>query len=491
MKPRCTRCEKRNVLCEKPEARPRACIVKDRRNYTSLLCLSTEISDNGIDSELNGLDSVQLELFNHYLEHTAKSIAVDEEDLYVLTIGIRRLVAESRIITNSVLALAAIQKCSAIINDPKFRTEGDQAQVECLLHAAEQYHWQTLQQAPTDAGHMSRYDHVMANAALMVLYSCAGHSVRINLMGTSDGENYRSGAFRPGELQWVSMIRAIQMAYSGLANMKQTAFTINEFDHSTKSQICRIDTPQSLASEFDLSGASGPRPRTGHLFFPIVAATWHGALDRLHISARIAVQKGRENDTVEPDSISMPAACSPEYRMCISALNILGNIFQEVFLAPPLTPSPPPKLNAQSEKDEIAKLEPWLRDYLARVTSKTRHKPLRRAIMAFVHRLPSGYIELVQSALMAETTPPSNERLRLQRLAVDIFAHWLVLVMLLDGIWWIGDVGSWELEHAISAMSSLRRLDGTEILDCWWPQSMYITKLEIDRHEVRDLDSCI
>ncbi|KAK6206347.1 hypothetical protein LQW54_007799 [Pestalotiopsis sp. IQ-011] len=447
-----------------------------------------EIFDNGIDSELKGLASIQLELFNHYLEHTAKSIAVDGADLDALTIGIRRLVAESRIITNSVLALAAIQKCSAIIKHPKSRIEGDHAQVEYLLHAAEQYHWQTLQQAPTDAGHMSRYDHVMANAALMVLYSCAGHSVRISLMGTNNGGNYRSGAFRPGELQWVSMIRAIQMAYSGLATSKPKAFAINEFDDSTKSQICRIDTPSSLTSEFDLSGASGPRPRTGQLFFPIVAATWHGALDRLHASARLAVQKSRETDSVEPDLLSEPARSSPEYQMCISALHILKNIFQEIFLAPPLTPPPPPKPNAQSEKDEIAKLEPWLRDYLARVTSKTRHKPLRRAIMAFVHRLPSGYIELVQSALKPEGIPLNDERLRLQRLAVDIFAHWLVLVMLLDCIWWIGDVGSWELEHAISAMRSQRHLDGTETLDCWWPQSMYITKLEIDRHDVRDLD---
>lgn len=449
--------------------------MKDRRNYAILSCLRPEISDNGIDSELNGLDSIQLELFYHYLEHTAKSVAVDGEDLYVLTIGIRRLVAESRIITNSVLALAAIQKCSDIINGPKFRTEGDHAQVEYLLHAAEQYHWQTLQQAPTDAGHMSRYDHVMANAALMVLYSCAGHSVRISLMATSNGENYRSGAFRPGELQWVSMIRAIQMAYSGLANTKPNTYVTNEFEESKKSQIGRTNAPHSPTSEFELSGASGPKPRTEHLFFPIVAATWHGALDKLNEAHDLFSETERTEH-------------ASEYQMCIAALNILRDIFQEVFLITTLTPSSPPKLNVQPDKDEIAKLEPWLRDYLARVTSKTRHKPLRRTIMAFVHRLPSGYIELVQSALKPETIPPSNERLRLQRLAVDIFAHWLVLVMLLDGIWWIGDVGSWELEHAISAMSSLSRLDGMETLDCWWPQSMYITKLEIDRHEVRDLD---
>ncbi|ETS82551.1 hypothetical protein PFICI_04427 [Pestalotiopsis fici W106-1] len=527
LQPRCSRCEKRNVTCVKPEGKEKH-VKECEKRYATLSHLIQQCNNNNnnnsssshddIDTQseprkdLLLLDPVESELFNHYLEHTARSVAADSADLYALTTGIKRLVSDSKIIMHSVLALAAIHKCSTMLSDPvqkqlaaSGRGRRDKhAGVTHLLHAAEQYHRQVLHQARGDVKHMRRYDHVMVNAALMVLYSCANHSVRISLMtetaGGADDACSMPGSFRPGDLQWMSMIRAIQSAYSGLSNSRAACLDENNFHSPSDEQpyYC-MDMPRSLFDELDLCGVSGPIMRTRRLFLPIVAATWNGALDRLDA----AVERSRISELRETASVS-------EYQMCTSAMRLLRDIFLEVFTAKPSSQASSPDSSSSegassssegpSKADEIAKLEPWLRDYLARVTSKAPRQPLRRAIMAFVHRLPSGYTELVQNAIDVTSRSPdgqddatdddqcSIERLSLQRLAVDIFAHWLVLVMLLDGIWWIGEIGTWELKQAISAMAILNRLDGSQYLCGWWPSSMYNTKLEIDQHEVRDLD---
>ena len=144
--------------------------------------------------------------------------------------------------------------------------------------------------------------------------------------------------------------------------------------------------------------------------------------------------------------------------------------------------------------------------------------------MSFIHKVPGAYLDLVDgmmcllqqrqtssstsapppsyasppspsssswsSELESERGSPSPSPLPLggselaaglqcpsltQQLAVEIFAHWLVLVVLLDGVWWIGGVGAWELERVVQ----VRRVEwGCECLwewdgeGRWWPEGM-------------------
>jgi len=57
------------------------------------------------------------------------------------------------------------------------------------------------------------------------------------------------------------------------------------------------------------------------------------------------------------------------------------------------------------------------------------------------------------------------------QLALEIFAHWLVLVMLLDGVWWVGNTGDWELRRIISSMRHKRWIVGAH--ESWWPETMF------------------
>lgn len=115
--------------------------------------------------------------------------------------------------------------------------------------------------------------------------------------------------------------------------------------------------------------------------------------------------------------------------------------------------------------------------------------------MSFVNRVPSKYLTLVEAALEVMNAASSQELDTpiqqhddsywspelgtLQALALDIFAHWLVLVMLLDGVWWIGDIGDWELERIIESMRTHGILLPTASGTDWWPRQMYHTKRKL------------
>jgi hypothetical protein len=104
--------------------------------------------------------------------------------------------------------------------------------------------------------------------------------------------------------------------------------------------------------------------------------------------------------------------------------------------------------------------------------------------MSFVHKVPTTYLNLIEEMINHMETEPSAPEMMPEpsiahQFAVEIFAHWLVLVILLDNVWWIGGIGAWELERFVS----VRKRVGWEM--ClwnrdrdWWPESM----LEISRH---------
>ena len=83
--------------------------------------------------------------------------------------------------------------------------------------------------------------------------------------------------------------------------------------------------------------------------------------------------------------------------------------------------------------------------------------------------------------------PINSEPSLAHQLAVDIFAHWLVLVMLLDKVWWIGGIGAWELGQIIPFRKNTRwcmSLWKTD--DDWWPESMFEISRQFNKHRAKD-----
>ncbi|KAK6064126.1 hypothetical protein SCUP234_13131 [Seiridium cupressi] len=534
--PRCTRCEKRNVECQKPEIKragspqepidSHITVFLDREDlsfipfvpdsnivdtYSQSMSSTNdsvsldedvflppfrEVDEWGLVQEhMNAPDSLQLELFEYYLEHTSLSVAADQEDLYALRVGIGRLAYDSSMLMNSICALAAVHKCHDMLDKP-ILFSSQWTDVTNLLLSAEQYHWRALQETQTNATRVSHYGHVMANAALMVLYSCASHSIRIRLTGNGSHDMRIPAELMPVHLQWASMVRAIQVAYSGLVNSKQDLLEVDISTHLSLMETRQAgQSPQQEHQHQRVpSGENGPTKRTQELFFPIVDATWANAFDRLRrvALATVDIEQGPSSAGQYATHCSQcfEKSCISNFHVCIRALHLLYDIFSEAFAADRSLGFS--ELNMEEHQasegptglDGILEMEPWLRSYLARVTCKTQHKPLRRTIMSFIHRLPARFLDLVHEAMdlhnpSMQHTEVDPATVKLHKLVVGIFAHWLVLVMLLDGVWWIGDIGAWELKRAISTARDLSQLDGTDTEANWWPQSMYNIKEEM------------
>jgi hypothetical protein len=51
----------------------------------------------------------------------------------------------------------------------------------------------------------------------------------------------------------------------------------------------------------------------------------------------------------------------------------------------------------------------------------------------------------------------------------------MVLVILLENVWWIGGIGVWELRRLVSVRSDIRwRNSLWNKEEYWWPESMFV-----------------
>ncbi|KAL6913583.1 hypothetical protein FSST1_011343 [Fusarium sambucinum] len=296
------------------------------------------------------LGATELELFSYYLSHAARSMAYDDEDLYALQVGFPNLAFRSKPLMSSILALAAVRKCHDILSQPSTQP-ADKGQVRTLLALADEHHRDSLRQTRADIPNANHYDHVVANAPLMVLYATANHAVRIKLSDTQDDQDANIN-LAPAQLHWMTLIRAAHLAYTGLLHSTKDFSMLDDFTAS----------PPAITLNHPISGLV---PMAENEFLSIIQST----LDNI------------------PDTV--------------------------------------PDEGIQCDSDDSS-----------------------------------------------ETS----------RLAMDIFAHWLVLVMLLDGVWWIGGIGVCELGRITKYMGRQQEgLVGSK--GSWWPRSMLNIALEIGKQD--------
>jgi hypothetical protein len=401
-------------------------------------------------------------------------------------VGIPNLAFGSKPVMGSVLALSAVCKCYDIVRHspaPLERLE----EIKKLLILADRHHRTSLHQIQA-AIYDDYCDTVLANAALMVLYALSGHCVRVLLAKKARrGGKILSNEMLPLQSQWITSIRAAYVAYVGLLNS-----TCSDLKDDLLSLPSTVENDDHLHTSTMLGNdvffpEDGPAEETKRLLLPIVSATYKAALEKLDARAR-AVWK-EENDL----RIYAGEDCNSELQTCLASLKLLEELFVTVFANNQSNSEPSQSVCVASGISHFGRLDkasPWLRIYLSRVTSATPSKLWRRTIMAFLNRVPFDYLRLVQSALdympVAGKQTDSNSFDKAvplgaaQRLAMDIFAHWLVLVMLLDGVWWIGSIGQWELGRMISfAEAQWWITEPTETGEAWWPESMYAVQKAI------------
>ncbi|KAL7921469.1 hypothetical protein ACQKWADRAFT_321312 [Trichoderma austrokoningii] len=434
----------------------------------------------------HALNSEQLELLSHYITHTSRVIPYNTEDLYALHVGIPNLAFGSRPVMDSILALSAVCKAYDILKHspaPLERLE----EIHRLLSLADQHHRTSLHQLQTTI-YDDLCDTVLANGALMVLYALSDHCVRVLLARKAKraGE-ILSNDLLPMQSQWITSIRAASVAYIGLSN---SACDDMGDELLSPASIAEQDCPSystSLPGDDIYFPEDGPSEETKRLLLPIVSATYRAALEKLDARAQVICIE--ESDLITHDQTSH----NPDLQNCLATLKLLEDSFAKVFSVCQSRPEPSQASYTTPGLSQFGKLDkasPWLRNYMASATSARPSKLLRRIIMSFLNKVPFEYLQLVQSALdympvaAKQSDPNSPEQIvplsAAQRLAMNIFAHWLVLVMLLDGVWWIGGIGQWELGRILSfADSQGWALGSTETDGTWWPESMFAVQKAI------------
>ncbi|GLA75758.1 hypothetical protein AtubIFM55763_007313 [Aspergillus tubingensis] len=435
------------------------------------------------------LNATELSILAHYLSHTSQAIPFDSLDLHALSVGVPNLAFKCKAVMSSLLSLAAACKCHDMAHGHPQKPLDNQTltEIQDLLALAERHHAASLRHIQATMQKARGYDNVLVNAALMVLYASASHSIRVHLAATAKLHGQRLPTeLLPQHSQWITFTRAAHTASSAILNDIVIATAASStVDTGSESQPT-ISSP--------LSPQDGPSPTTKRLFLPLVASTCDRALRSLRRRAE------RTTAMLLQDS----ASCSMVDQRRVHALLETITVLESCALAA-LSPRASDKgevMSAPSSNtqhtagfEETRAVSPWVARYMISVTSMESSLVLRRIIMSFLNKAPTEFLNIVQSVLDSPSAKARKENTKLPMssgtkalltltpihvLTMDIFAHWLVLVMLLDGVWWIRDIGQWELSRVISMMKThnvISQLADTN--ERWWPESMYLVKREL------------
>ncbi|KAM5473501.1 hypothetical protein MauCBS54593_002297 [Microsporum audouinii] len=226
-----------------------------------------------------------------------------------------------------------------------------------------------------------------------------------------------------------------------------------------------------------------------HVMVPILEATGKEAFSKL--------QKRLDSTFIHNggDGNELLSACS-------AAFNILKDIRNNAFSSISLSqPSP----SSSSSPDDLASddFEPqamslpqvasWLRSFACRSVIPQPTEPLTRYFLTFLVQAPQAYLDLVLPLLDQRLESPatagpggiSTELTMEQALALDIYAHWSVLMFLVEEeSWWIGNLPFVTLSGMVNRYgnSFVTRLWPEEGRWQWWPGGMLNILREIKQY---------
>jgi hypothetical protein len=400
------------------------------------------------------LTSEETFLFEHYLLHTRYTIPSGSHDSYSHCVGIPRLATRSRPLMYSVIALAAVCKCRDNIEQTPGVSPEQLLQAQQLLDMADGYHQKSMELIRDDIATTTHYNAVLAHATIMAVYAFAVHSVRIRLIKAANGLFSVPARFMPMPCQWMGHLRGIYIAYKALRDSEDESNDATE--HQIHEQAMAV--PRNVLEN---------RTNTGQRLLPIVIATGSLAVNNIH-SRLLRLDKTVQNMSLHSEA---------DYRACVAALDVLHTMMNGICLigkgsSHTAFAGHPDNIPPHSR---LRRVEPWLRDLLMPASYSINRENLRRTVTAFVTKAPPEFWALIGRALgqgdeQAESQEWSPELLAL---ALDICAHWLVLMVLSDNVWWLEGVAIWELQRLFSCV------DGWDVFthyrganEEWWPETM-------------------
>ncbi|KAH8708376.1 hypothetical protein GQ44DRAFT_731654 [Phaeosphaeriaceae sp. PMI808] len=428
-----------------------------------------------------------IDLYRHYLQHTSHTLSPCRSDHSVLHIGIPKLALQSETVFHSLLAVSAASLAWDMISKEPLPDTNRVSQV--LLTGYQHYNRasEKMRELISGLGAL-KLEPLIASALVLVPFATA--SQQINHWISS-----RSGAHEPHR-PLSSTPRDVIIILRGIRTMLQTldcGGLSTNFDPSPEMERGIDGSSTSPAANPRSSAPVSSRTSRTHVMSAVIATTSQGAFFKLQhrLNSVLLCQNNFPDQSLSA---------------CTAAFEILEQIRSSAFYttSPSLPPSPslssPATESLQPESTSSPRVAPWLRAFAYQsITTKSiipqPTQPLTRFFLSFLSQAPQAYLDLVLPLLdqrLESPTGASSGRIRAdltkkQALALDIYAHWSVLMFLVeDESWWIGTLPEVTLTGMVNRygegfVSRLWPNDGPGEGQ-WWPGSMLNILREIKRY---------
>lgn len=420
------------------------------------------------------------DLYHHYLQHTSRTLSLCQRDHSALQIGMPTLALQSETVFHSLLAVSAVSLAWDMISkDPPPDTDTVN---QVLLTGYQHYNLASERMRESISGPGTlKPEPLIASTLILVPFVTA--SQQINHWISS-----RSGAQKSHKLL-SSTPRDVIIIMRGIRAMLLTLDCnglSTDVDLSPETE-CGVD--RSPALPMANPRLTAPACSRTHVMSAMVAATSQGAFSKL---------QQRLDSVLHYQSNCLDHALSA----CSTAFQILEQIRSSAFyrINSSLLFSSPVADSLEPELTTSLPITPWLRSFASRYfatksTIPQPTEPLTRFFLSFLVQVPQEYLDLVLPLLDQRLESPidaSPDRIPAeltceQALALDIYAHWSVLMLLVEEeSWWIGTLPVVTLAGMVNRYGDgfVSRLwpEHGPGKEQWWPGSMLNILQDIKRY---------
>ncbi|KAL3455749.1 hypothetical protein BJX64DRAFT_297318 [Aspergillus heterothallicus] len=468
-------------------------------------------------------DTTDAGLYHHYLQHTSRTLTDNQRDFYALQICMPTLALRSKTVYHSILACAAAcMCCDMIYKDPP----PDITTVTNILMTG-YYHYNLASERLRELisrPSAANAEPLLASPPLLVPFATSSQQINHWISSRSEGHpSQKLLATTPRDV--IILSRGISATIRALAS--------NPSISSSSSSSSIPTSPQSLlAEEIDsmdiddynplftnpLAAPSLP-PSHNHPMYHIIKTTSEAAFAKLQdrIDSAFIFSSSPSTTTSHPlqtstDHASALAACATAFDF-ISTLR--SAVFPPSHLAPGAsTPLPP----CMTTTPHLPQIPSWLANFTCRPSTPSPTAHMTRPFLSLFVHAPQAYLDLTLPLLdkrlegpRQNTTPGGvHDDLSVpEALALDIYAHWSVLMFLVsEESWFIGKlphitltgmlnrfgddfVGKiWPEVDSVSSVgggsgSGSGGDGGLEGRGEWWPRSMWRIERELGRYQYR------
>ncbi|KAF2465086.1 uncharacterized protein BDR25DRAFT_295908 [Lindgomyces ingoldianus] len=481
LKPSCTRCESTFQKCSYPPAvspaadEPRdtlslpsppcshfsgspnaSAFSEDSPSFETSVPLTPASVEAASYSDANGDPAMRLsdaDLYQHYLEHTSRTLTHFPGGQDAFQTAIPALALRNKMVFYSLQALSAVCICGDMID------EEPPPSLDAINHilmtgyrlcnlASEQMR-DLIAQPDTRTSEMEL---LLASALLLVPFTTVSQQVSHWISSKrKTSKSHKLLSTTPRDV--IVMMRGIRATVQALDSRESIA--------PPETRLA-ADTPSPLLS---VNGSTPLPPSRTHVMFPIIAATSQAALSRLQerLKSLLHSNVGHERN---------------QSSACATAFEFLVNIRTKAFSQSDSSAPRPTRLTAKEPRTGL-----WLRCYASGHAILRPTEPLTYHFLAFLVQAPQAYLDLVLPLLdqRLESPPASSHTLsqltKEQALALDIYAHWSVLMFLVEEeSWWIGKLPIVTLTGMVNRYGDnfVGRLwpEESHSQEQWWPGSM-------------------